>query len=74
MCVYSWMSSDLVFPLRSSGCVLSRQPWPMKACSVAHHASGGFRRSAEESEDDISALKWGKPRYQSAFQVEGIFR
>lgn len=63
MRVYSWVSSDLVFALRSSGCAFSRQPWPMKACSVVHHAAEGFRRSAEESEDDISVQSWGKPRY-----------
>lgn len=63
MRVYSWVSSDLVFALRSSGCVLSRRLWPVKAGSVVLHAAGGFRRSAEESEDDISAQSWGKPRY-----------
>lgn len=63
MHVYSWVSSVLVFALRSSGCVLSRRPWPMKACSVVHHTAGGFMSSAGESEDDINAQPWGKPRY-----------
>lgn len=64
MPVYSWMSSDLVFALSRFGCVLSRRPWPMKACGMVHHsAAGGFRSSAEESEDDINAQSWGKPRY-----------
>lgn len=63
MHVYSWVSSELVFALRSFGYALSRQPWPMKACSVVHHGAEGLRRSAEESEDDISAQSWGMPRY-----------
>lgn len=63
MCVYSWMSSDLVFALRSSGCVHSRRPCPVKACSVVHHAAGGLRSGAKETENDISAQCWGKPRH-----------
>lgn len=47
MRVYSWVSGDLVFAPRSSGCALGRQPEPMKARSMVHHATEGFRSGAE---------------------------